>query len=643
MKSQIIKQLGQSDILLPSLIAEGLAANDRVKIRLSILQAAAARARDPKRPRANLSNECHSAGIDPIPMESLINRANLLAGEQITAPGLGALGSAIWDDVAAMANAVKAGDATDGDVLLARLAKIRATDWPEPSDTVELTRIAKLINVAGHEGEGDSLHRLVMDLHKALNRLAAGHAEEVVAGAHVFGLAPEDRLAIEAFMRGVESTRKLKFDHPGLATTASRSGNRLVIQNDIGETDAHVLVITVENASVTVTYSDVHRPRTNFFVRRFRDFPVQWSGLDRKSVQGLGDDGTFYLIVGQLTAEAEQRLAFLEAIGRSLVFLIDWNKARKVLRTWVSKDEAIKILDWGADHRVGHRAFLELGGSELVASAVRHAAPSRVGFGEHLDRALGRNAAVDFLKSVLRISKEILTEGGSVRLARDRIEADLLRHLQRVDDALLATIIRQTGLVREIAAALSHFVDERRARRPGNQAALANDARRIEEKADRIAIEARQEIARLNADARIATLVNCVEDAIDDLEQAAFIASLAPAAIGSGLLDALAELCAAVIEGAEAAAIGVAAAADLTDGLRVDAEDAIAAIDRLIAAEHKGDAAERKATAAVLCDDYDFKTAFSALELARALERATDRLAGFGHLLRGYVLSNLSA
>ena len=35
MKSEIIERLGQTDILLPSLIADGLSANDRVKIRLS--------------------------------------------------------------------------------------------------------------------------------------------------------------------------------------------------------------------------------------------------------------------------------------------------------------------------------------------------------------------------------------------------------------------------------------------------------------------------------------------------------------------------------------------------------------------------------------------------------------------------------
>jgi hypothetical protein len=45
----------------------------------------------------------------------------------------------------------------------------------------------------------------------------------------------------------------------------------------------------------------------------------------------------------------------------------------------------------------------------------------------------------------------------------------------------------------------------------------------------------------------------------------------------------------------------------------------------------------------VLRAEFDLKTALSVLELARALERSTDRLAGFGHLLRRHVLADLSA
>ncbi len=73
----------------------------------------------------------------------------------------------------------------------------------------------------------------------------------------------------------------------------------------------------------------------------------------------------------------------------------------------------------------------------------------------------------------------------------------------------------------------------------------------------------------------------------------------------------------------------------MPEGQRIDSEDALAAVGRLIEAEHKGDAAEREVTAIILRGQFDLKTALSVLELARAVERATDQLAGFGHLLRG--------
>jgi hypothetical protein len=541
-----------------------------------------------------------------------------------------------------MIRAVSANSAADGAAVLQRLFTLKSARPESPPDTIELAYIIRITRIS--DSDGDSLHRLVIDLHKSLNQLSEAYAEEVLAGAHAYGLLAQDRMAVEAFMRGVESTRKLKFDHPGLATTATRSGLRLTIQNDIGETDAHVVVIGVEGNTVTVTYTDVHLARAKFFTNLLRAFPIQWSGLDRKSVEGLGDDGVFYLVTGRFSAgDDKARDSFLEAVGASLVFLIDWNKARKILRGWVPKGDAVSILDWAARHRFGHRGFLTLGGSELVASAVHHATPSRIGFGERLDRALGRDAAVDFLKTVLRISAEALFEGGSVRLARDRIEADLMRHLQRVDGMLLAIVVRQAGLARELAGGIAQFIAERLAGRPFDCAALATQARHIEGKADKIAIDARNEIARLDADPAIERLVNEAEQTIDELEQAAFISSFVPNETAPDLLTPLAELCAAALTGCEAAAAGAAAAADvIPEGQRIDSEDALAAVGRLIETEHQADAAERAITALILRNGYDLRTALSVLELARAVERATDRLAGFGHLLRARVLADLT-
>ncbi|MDP3692812.1 MAG: hypothetical protein Q8R73_17525, partial [Bradyrhizobium sp.] len=102
MKSQIIEQLGQADILLPSLVAEGLAANDRIKVRLSALQAAARHAQQPDRPATDLHVECSAAGIPAAALATLIGGAHLAGDGRIAAPNLARLMKEIHDDVAAM-------------------------------------------------------------------------------------------------------------------------------------------------------------------------------------------------------------------------------------------------------------------------------------------------------------------------------------------------------------------------------------------------------------------------------------------------------------------------------------------------------------------------------------------------------------
>src|SRR5260370_17133853 len=138
----------------------------------------------------------------------------------------------------------------------------------------------------------------------------------------------------------------------------------------------------------------------------------------------------------------------------SLVFLIDWNKARKSLRNLVARQGATRALDWAARHRIGHRAYLEYGGCDLVTAAIRHAAPTRIGFGEQLAVVLGHDIAVDFLKAVLRIATEGLQHGRSSRLVRDMIETELIRHLDRPDRAMFTIVIRQLRLPHDTPATL---------------------------------------------------------------------------------------------------------------------------------------------------------------------------------------------
>src|SRR5215831_7084633 len=644
MKTRIVQQLGEIEMLLPARVAEGLAANDRAKARLSALQAVVKQATHPAGEPDDLSAECAAAGLDASAIRSMVDAARETSPGRIATPALAKLVRSLFQDVDAMIAAVTAGDEAAGLAAASRLSALR-TRLSADYDEIEIARITEL---SALPDGADSLHRLVMDLHKALNHLSATCAEEDVAGAHAHGLLPEDRPLIEAFMRGVDRTRDLKFDHPGLDTTVARSGARLVIQNDIGETDAHVVIVAVDAMNVTVTYTDIHRARARFFIALFDRFAVNWSGLDRQRAKGLAEGGAFYLITGRYQVDADKsREAFLEAIGMSLVFLIDWNKARKSLRNLVDGQSATRLLDWAARHRIGHRAYLEYGGSDLVAAAIRHAAPTRIGFGERLAAVLGYDIAVDFLRAVLRIATEGLQQGRSSRLVRDMIETELVRHLDRTDRAMLTIVTRQLGLAHDIAVNIASEIADR-AIEPAirgsvpEESTLALRARRIEEKADRIAVDARVIAQRTNAGPIIAQLIDTAEQTVDELEQAAFVASLAPAVIDQKFLAPLAELADAAVQGTEAAASGIETATEVAEGRRADVDDTFEATRRLIDIEHAADAAERRITGLVLGKG-NGSGDVCILELARAIERATDRLARVGHLLREHVMTDLSA
>jgi hypothetical protein len=71
-------------------------------------------------------------------------------------------------------------------------------------------------------------------------------------------------------------------------------------------------------------------------------------------------------------------------------------------------------------------------------------------------------------------------------------------------------------------------------------------------------------------------------------------------------------------------------------------DDAFEATRRLIDIEHVADDAERRITGLVLGKS-DANGGVCILELARAIERSTDRLAHLGYLLREHVMADLSA
>src|SRR5579863_2721779 len=369
-KIEIVQELGEQALLLPDLLAGALSANDRLKLRLSLLQEALAHGRRPELEPRRFDAERRAAGlVDPV-FDATVSGAQLIGRTQILAPGAKELVKGISGDLAAMLAPLNAADPEGARRFEARRLGLTASLPAAVNDTIDIHAIDAMTSAA--TDQGDSVHLLVMDMHKAINRLVAETAVETIDGARAHHVTDEDRACIKAFMAGLNRTAGLAFGHPGLGTTAVRVGQKLTIQNDIGTTDAHVLVIHVEANGVQVTYTDVHRLRAKFFISLFSGQQIIWTPLAEEGAKGADEVAAFHLVSGRFqAADRAAQMRFLEFLGSRVVFLIDWNKARKALQNFVGKEPAIEILTWAAAHDYGHRAFLELGGINLLFDAIR--------------------------------------------------------------------------------------------------------------------------------------------------------------------------------------------------------------------------------------------------------------------------------
>ena len=132
------------------------------------------------------------------------------------------------------------------------------------------------------------------------------------------------------------------------------------------------------DSSVTTLYSDVHLQRLTFLESLFGDWKVQWDDILSRKDSAM-EDGLYHLCVARYEARDPADLeAFLAFLGSRLVFLIDWNKARKRLRSLLGKNEVQEILKWAADEEIGHMGFLKCGGDELDLPGARAGGEGRV-------------------------------------------------------------------------------------------------------------------------------------------------------------------------------------------------------------------------------------------------------------------------
>jgi hypothetical protein len=638
-KVAIIEQIGERGLLLPELIARGLASNDRLEYYLALLQAAQARAQAPQEPASNLRVQREACGIADASLDSVVESSSDRGNHTTYIPGACVIIDRVFEELRRMLSVLEAAGPARPELreraalYLRRLDELNASVPCCPDDLVADSAISGLTSLSrnGH----DTVHQLIVDLHGELGSLQEDVLPENVDGARAYGLTDPDRALVSAFMAGVKDTAGLKFDHPGLGTTAARDGRRLSIQNDLGSTEAHVVVVHVAELTVTITYTDVHRSRVAFFQDLLQAYRVTWTPAP------MAPGSTYEMTEGRYVAQTPGQLTdFLTFIGSRLVFLIDWNRARKRLARMVSKSEAVGLLKWAADNNIGHRAFLQAGDIQLIERAFDRAVPLQTRLGTRLDELLGRQAARLFLMSVLRTASAGLSAGHSTRLVEDKVEAELLRYLETPERHVLAGVAEHATMIAALAERVRQEFTRRKNHDGGDHAPRTTELAHVwTARADEMLRHETRYMESTGGGQQLRPLLTEAGGAACALEETAFMLPLIPGAIDPRMLSLLEGLADQVGATAREYVRCLEEGQDLSRSSdRRDVDSFLVTIDRLAALGRQTNLSRRAITERILRGSGDCHELYVLTTLADGFDRAATMLARCGSIVRDEVL-----
>jgi len=657
LKEKAVEELGSASLLMPAWVTAALAANDRLKLYLTLLQSTWHQAQTGKPQGMSFEAELRKAGCPEAGVLNGMGEHAYLDDDRLVATGLQAVFKGLAQDLHTMARPVLA--QPDAEPVLqaephAATAQqhaafaTRTAHWLAQVQALagsdELSHDALVSLTHGERKRGDSFHLLVMDLHKQINALSKQLSTQVVDGAHVWQIRDDDLPFVRAFMRGIAHTAALKFSHPGLDTAITRDGDTLLIQNDIGTNDAHVLVIQVRPEGISLTYSDLHRGRFEFFKGMLEEVGYQWTVDQPRVTTGLNDGKPYQ--VGHARFESSDTTALceaLESLGARIVFVIDWNRARKRLMLFVSKPVAVALLQTAAREQHGHMGWLLAGGEQLVYDTMQQFDDKLFRIGERLDTALGEGAAQRFLAQLMRTASEMLQQGLPITVVADEARLLLSRAVRQRSfefDLLADHAATMHALAESLEAAIEAWLT-------GADATEITDigarAKEWERRADELLIKARNRLDRRPVRSPFVDMMSHADDVADALEEGHFVLELmaqtsvrVPAPV-HGELKSLA----LATQGALQDWVRVVEMARHTymENDLLEQESLLKLIWQILYAERHCDVLFRGVRRLLIRERLQDPNALVLItDLASAMERATDALLCAGHAMRNMVI-----
>lgn len=642
-KNKILFDLGEKRIILPDLIKEGLIANDRVKYFFTLLQSAKLKVLSQKDITTGLLGEREKAKIEDANYDDILECCILIRENTIYIPGLQRILKEIYKCITIMIKPLELTiEAEKSKGYVNRFSLMQNTLLTNYNDIIDFEVIDSIISA--DRRVRDTPHLLVMDLHKELNNLLSLITLESIDGANVFDIKEQNTFIIKAFMKGINRTAKLKFDHPGLGTTATQIGEKIVIQNDIGETDAHVIVISIENNTINITYTDIHFNRVIFFQSILDKFAINWGSATTKEDTKF-ESSIYYIVNGLYSAKNREDLKnFLDFLGSKIVFMIDWNRARKKLQRFISKKRAIELLKWAADNEIGHMAFLVLGGEKIIYEVLSTLSTNTNIINGKLDEILGDKESFEALKTVLSIACEGLLKNKSQPVIYDEIKAELSKYLKGMEELLIDYISEIACYIYDLASMIRdsllmvnspHFIE------------IINKnseiAKILERDADNVVIKVRKLVEKNQQFIFFSKLVVQIDDVADYLEESAFhLTLLQDKFVFMEAFAYLQELSEKVVYASMELIKIIEILTDIkSKNLRDDISDFLESIQFIRTIEQTTDVIDRTIKKILIKKCSDFKEYLPMSEVSYRLEKSGDAFMYVAEMLYSYIMSEI--